>query len=116
MVAAAKVGGIKANNDFPVEFLVENLKIQNNLIEASHASGVAKLHEIRSKTTTKISTTVKIGRTSGDCQGPTGRNRGVGGYASCRNDLLAAARYRRADIDAAGQHVLDATREHEKAA
>ncbi len=35
VVAAAKVGGIKANHDFPVEFLLENLKIQNNLIEAA---------------------------------------------------------------------------------
>jgi GDP-L-fucose synthase len=43
VVAAAKVGGIKANNDFPVEFLLENLKIQNNVIESSHASGVTKL-------------------------------------------------------------------------
>jgi hypothetical protein len=29
-----EVGGIKANNDFPVEFLLDNLTIQNNLIEA----------------------------------------------------------------------------------
>jgi GDP-L-fucose synthase len=43
VVAAAKVGGIKANNDFPVEFLLENLKIQNNVIESAHAAGVAKL-------------------------------------------------------------------------
>jgi GDP-L-fucose synthase len=43
IVAAAKVGGIKANNDFPVDFLLENLKIQNNLIESAHASGVGKL-------------------------------------------------------------------------
>jgi GDP-L-fucose synthase len=43
VVAAAKVGGIKANNDFPVEFLLENLKIQNNLIEASAEFGVEKL-------------------------------------------------------------------------
>jgi len=41
--AAAKVGGIKANNDFPVEFLLDNLRIQNNVIEAAHASGVRKL-------------------------------------------------------------------------
>ena len=41
--AAAKVGGIKANNDYPAEFLLENLKIQNNLIEAAHLSGVRKL-------------------------------------------------------------------------
>jgi GDP-L-fucose synthase len=43
VVAAAKVGGIKANNDFPVEFLLENLKIQNNLIEAAAEFGVQKL-------------------------------------------------------------------------
>src|SRR5438552_14784217 len=43
IVAAAKVGGIKANNDYPVEFLVENLRIQNNVIRASHENGVRKL-------------------------------------------------------------------------
>jgi GDP-L-fucose synthase len=43
VVAAAKVGGIKANNDQPVEFLAENLLIQNNLICAAHTSGVRKL-------------------------------------------------------------------------
>src|SRR6266403_3434824 len=43
IVAAAKVGGIKANNDFPVEFLVENLRIQNNVIQAAYENGVLKL-------------------------------------------------------------------------
>ena len=43
VVAAAKVGGIKANNDFPVDFLLDNLKIQNHLIESAHAAGVGKL-------------------------------------------------------------------------
>ena len=43
VVAAAKVGGIKANNDRPVEFLLENLQIQNNLIHAAHKHGVRKL-------------------------------------------------------------------------
>ena len=43
VVAAAKVGGIKANNDQPVEFLLENLQVQNNLIHAAHESGVRKL-------------------------------------------------------------------------
>jgi GDP-L-fucose synthase len=42
-VAAAKVGGIKANNDFPVEFLLWNLQIQNNIIEAAADFGVEKL-------------------------------------------------------------------------
>ena len=43
VIAAAKVGGIKANNDYPVEFVLQNLKIQNNLIEASSVFGVQKL-------------------------------------------------------------------------
>src|SRR5207237_8611415 len=41
--AAAKVGGIKTNSDFPVEFLLDNLRIQNNIIHAAHDSGVRKL-------------------------------------------------------------------------
>src|SRR6266480_4014633 len=41
--AAAKVGGIKANNDQPVEFLLENLNVQNNVIAAAHESGARKL-------------------------------------------------------------------------
>ena len=41
--AAAKVGGIKANNDFPVEFLLGNLRIQNNVIHSAYESGVRKL-------------------------------------------------------------------------
>jgi GDP-L-fucose synthase len=43
VLAAAKVGGIKANNDQPVEFLVENLQVQNNVIRAAFESGVRKL-------------------------------------------------------------------------
>jgi GDP-L-fucose synthase len=43
VLAAAIVGGIKANSDSPVEFLLENLKIQNNVIESAHAVGVRKL-------------------------------------------------------------------------
>ena len=42
-LAAAKVGGILANNTFPVEFLVENLDIQNSLIMAAHEARVQKL-------------------------------------------------------------------------
>jgi GDP-L-fucose synthase len=40
---AAKVGGIKANRDHPADFLIENLKIQNNVIEQCHRSRVSKL-------------------------------------------------------------------------
>src|SRR3984893_6648723 len=43
ILAAAKVGGIKANNDAPVEFLIENLRIQNSVFSAAHESGVRKL-------------------------------------------------------------------------
>jgi GDP-L-fucose synthase len=43
IIAAAKVGGIRANNDYPVEFLLDNLKIQNHLIESSYGAGVRKL-------------------------------------------------------------------------
>jgi GDP-L-fucose synthase len=43
VVAAAKVGGIKANSEYPVDFLLENLQIQNNLIAASFEFGVKKL-------------------------------------------------------------------------
>src|SRR5213593_2087960 len=41
--AAAKVGGIKANNDQPVEFLLENLRVQNNVVAAAHENGARKL-------------------------------------------------------------------------
>lgn len=40
--AAAKVGGIMANNDFPYQFLMENMQIQNNLIHEAHKLGVKK--------------------------------------------------------------------------
>jgi len=40
--AAAKVGGINANNTFPVEFLSTNIQIQTNLMDASHSSGVER--------------------------------------------------------------------------
>jgi len=40
--AAAKVGGILANNDFPYQFLMENMLIQNNLIDGAHKAGVDK--------------------------------------------------------------------------
>lgn len=43
IVAAARVGGIKANSDNPVEFLVENLRIQNNVTCAAHEHGMRKL-------------------------------------------------------------------------
>jgi len=43
VIAAAKVGGIKANNEYPVEFLLENLRIQNNIIRSAFEAGVRKL-------------------------------------------------------------------------
>jgi GDP-L-fucose synthase len=41
--AAAKVGGIKANNDHPVQFLIDNLRIQNNVIHWAYESSARKL-------------------------------------------------------------------------
>jgi GDP-L-fucose synthase len=41
--AAARVGGIGANNNSPVEFLTQNLQIQNNLIDAAFQADVAKV-------------------------------------------------------------------------
>jgi GDP-L-fucose synthase len=43
VIAAAKVGGIKANDDSPVEFLSDNLRIQTNLMDAAHAVDVQRL-------------------------------------------------------------------------
>ena len=43
IVAAAKVGGILANSTYPVDFLNDNLRIQTNLFEASHAADVDRL-------------------------------------------------------------------------
>jgi GDP-L-fucose synthase len=43
IIAAAKVGGIMANNTFPYNFLHENLIIQDNLIHSAHENGVEKL-------------------------------------------------------------------------
>lgn len=43
VVAAAKVGGILANDTQPAEFLYENLMIESNIIRAAHAQGVEKL-------------------------------------------------------------------------
>ena len=40
--AAAKVGGILANNNFPYQFLMENLQIQNNLIDGAFKTGIGK--------------------------------------------------------------------------
>ena len=42
-LAAAKVGGIHANNTYPADFIYQNLMIQNNIIHSSYRSGVAKL-------------------------------------------------------------------------
>ncbi len=42
-LAAARVGGIYANNNYPAEFIYENLTVQNNIIHAAWKSGVKKL-------------------------------------------------------------------------
>ena len=43
VLAAAKVGGIQANNNFPVDFLYENLMIEANIIHAAHLNKVERL-------------------------------------------------------------------------
>jgi GDP-L-fucose synthase len=43
VIAAAKVGGIHANDTYPVEFLSENLQIETNLMDAAHAAGIPRL-------------------------------------------------------------------------
>lgn len=42
-LAAAKVGGIQANNKYPADFIYDNLAIQNNIIHQSYIGGVKKL-------------------------------------------------------------------------
>ena len=42
-LAAARVGGIHANNTYPAEFISQNLQIQNIMIEAAHNSGVQQV-------------------------------------------------------------------------
>ena len=42
-LAAARVGGIHANNTYPAEFISQNLQIQNNMIQAAHNSGVQQV-------------------------------------------------------------------------
>lgn len=42
-LAAAKVGGIIANNNYPAEFIYQNLTIQNNIIHGAHLAGVQNL-------------------------------------------------------------------------
>lgn len=43
ILAAAKVGGIHANNTYPADFIYQNLQIQNNVIHAAHQNDVQKL-------------------------------------------------------------------------
>ncbi len=43
VLAAAKVGGILANSEYPVDFLYENLQIQNNVIHAAAEAGIKRL-------------------------------------------------------------------------
>ena len=43
VIAAAKVGGILANNTYPVQFLSENLQIETNLLDAAHDAGTQRV-------------------------------------------------------------------------
>lgn len=42
-LAAAKVGGILANNSYPADFITQNLQLETNIIDAAHKNGVEKL-------------------------------------------------------------------------
>ena len=48
VLAAAKVGGILANNTYPSDFIAENLMIATNVIQSAHAAGVQKLLQLGS--------------------------------------------------------------------
>lgn len=48
VLAAARVGGIVANNTYPAQFIYENLMIQSNVIHQAHAAGVARLLQLGS--------------------------------------------------------------------
>ena len=43
VIAAAKVGGIHANDTYPVQFLTENLQIESNLMDGAHAAQIGRL-------------------------------------------------------------------------
>jgi GDP-L-fucose synthase len=43
VIAAAKVGGIHANNSYPADFIYENLMVECNLMQAAHTTGVQRL-------------------------------------------------------------------------
>ena len=67
LIAAAKVGGIMANSTQPVDFLYNNLTIQNNLIHAAHEFGVRKLLFLGSSCTIIELPTCIITKASGCC-------------------------------------------------
>ena len=46
-LAAAKVGGIGGNADYPADFIYQNLMIQSNVIHSAYISGVKKLLFLR---------------------------------------------------------------------
>ena len=48
ILAAAKVGGIAANNSYPAQFIYENLMIECNVIHQAHAAGVTRLLQLGS--------------------------------------------------------------------
>lgn len=48
ILAAAKVGGIYANNTYPADFIYENLMIQSNVIHQAHSAGVKRLLQLGS--------------------------------------------------------------------
>ena len=60
IIAAAKVGGINANQKWPVEFLSQNLSIQNNIINSAYKCGVKNLLFLGSSCVYPVTTNEKI--------------------------------------------------------
>ena len=59
-LCAAKVGGIHANNTFPADFIIENIQIQTNVINAAFKNGVKNLVFLGSSCVYPIITNRKI--------------------------------------------------------
>lgn len=80
-LAAAKVGGIKANNEFKADFIYQNLIIQSNVIKCSHQFGVKKLLFLGSSCVYPR-----------DCPQPIKEEYLLSGYLEPTNDAYAIAK------------------------
>lgn len=89
-VAAAKVGGIRANSTYPVEFAIENAYIGLNVITAAHNNGVKKLVYLGSACCYPNSAEMPIKETDIFCGAPEKTNEG---YALTKNLCLRLCSY-----------------------